>query len=219
MQAQHHIQKYRAVHVGIGKAIGRGVQFGVVFFANQPQRIKVCRQMATDAVGADDHQGADAIEHGAFDLIVRYFDTLRVGLFDDLFGGFGGLNVSRPLPVQRMGQIIVWHGGPVITCPTWTCGLGFGIGVTVAQFLEKGLPCFINRIGITCILGIKLLDIFGVMPLQEGGVVEFVGGGVFGHDGTSLGLGPYLLGPGWEETSIIPITEDATQRLTSRAIK
>ena len=34
------------------------------------QRVKIGDQMAPDAVGADDHQRADTVEHGAFDLVI-----------------------------------------------------------------------------------------------------------------------------------------------------
>jgi hypothetical protein len=46
-------------------------------------------QMAADAEGADQHQRADAVQNGAFQL--------RVGQADALFGGLAGDLVQRRL--------------------------------------------------------------------------------------------------------------------------
>ena len=82
LQAQDIVDEDRPVHVGLGEAIGFGVEFRLVGAVGHAQRIKIGGQVAPDAVGADDHDGADGVEHGTLDL--------RIGEGDAGFGGFGG---------------------------------------------------------------------------------------------------------------------------------
>ena len=58
LQPQHIVDEDRAIHVGIGKAVGCGIQFRVRGLVAHPQRVEVGGQVATRTVGGD--QLADA---------------------------------------------------------------------------------------------------------------------------------------------------------------
>ncbi len=144
------------------------------------KRVEIGDQMAADPVGADDHQRADAVQHRLLDLIVADRDARLGGFRLDLLGLFRGL---RPLAVQRGRHLIIRNRRPVGACPAWPLCLSLGVGLGRAKLAEEALPGFIDRIGIAGIAGLKLLDIFGVMALQERGCTEDVVGGLFGHGG------------------------------------
>ena len=84
LQAKHIVDEDRAIHIGIGKAVGFRIKLGVGGGLAHSQRVEIGDQMATDAVGADDHQRADTIENGALDLRIGHFDALGLGFRLDL---------------------------------------------------------------------------------------------------------------------------------------
>ena len=139
-------------------------------------------QVAPDPVGADDHQRADAVEHGALDLRVGHFDALGLGTRLDLvaraFDFGGGL---RPFAGEGCGQIIIGGGRPVTARPAWALRLGLCIGGCVAKGSEKGAPCLVDRARILGVLRVKLFKIGRVMALHEAGGVELVVGALVGH--------------------------------------
>lgn len=61
-QPQHAIDEDGAIKIGVGEAVGIGHQLAMNLTVGKTKRIEVgSGQMAHDAVGPDEHQGADGI--------------------------------------------------------------------------------------------------------------------------------------------------------------
>ena len=65
LEAQHLVDEDRAVEVGLREAVGLGPQLLVHLALGEAQRIEIGRQMPHGAIGADQHQRADAVLGGA----------------------------------------------------------------------------------------------------------------------------------------------------------
>ena len=178
-QPQHIVDEDRAVHVGFGKAVGGGVKFRVAAAVGHAQGVQIGGQMAADAVGADQHDGADAVEHRALDLVLRQGDAFFDGLLDDLFAG--GLGLDRPFAGERGGQVIGGHGRPIGAGPRRACGGALGLHVAVAKGAEELGPACINRGGVGGVAGGELVHVIGIGPVQERRGVEAGVWGLFGH--------------------------------------
>ena len=61
LEAEHVVDEDRAVEIGVGEAVGLGLQLRVHLALGEAQRIEVGGEMAHDAIGADQHQRADAV--------------------------------------------------------------------------------------------------------------------------------------------------------------
>ena len=85
LKPQHIVDKDRTIHVCFSEAVGFGVQLRVRCVFAHAQRVQICHQMTTDAVGTDDHQRADTIEYGGLDLLIADRDTFFSSLCFDLF--------------------------------------------------------------------------------------------------------------------------------------
>ncbi len=85
LKPQHIVDKDRPVHVGLGEAIGFRIKLGAWRRLAQAQRIKISGKVPANTIGADDHQGADTVQHGALDLIVGQGNALFLGLGCNLF--------------------------------------------------------------------------------------------------------------------------------------
>ena len=59
------IDEDRAVEIGVGEAVGLGLELLVHLALGEAQRIEVGGEMTHDAVGADHHDHADAVLGGA----------------------------------------------------------------------------------------------------------------------------------------------------------
>ena len=152
------------------------------------QGVKVGGQMAPDAVGADDHDGADAVQHSRFDLRRGQRNALFGGLFGDPFGGPLGDGRLGPFTGQRRGIVVIWHNRPVGARPGRACGLTLGVQIAVAKVAEKRGPIGID----TCRISGKLVDVIGVGPVKERACAELGVGGLFGHvlaSGFGAGMG------------------------------
>ena len=62
LQPKDIIDKNRAVPVGLGKAVGGRVELRMEWFGLERQRVELGKKMATDAVGADQHDSAERVE-------------------------------------------------------------------------------------------------------------------------------------------------------------
>ena len=61
LEAEHLVDEDRPVEIGVREAVGLGLQLLVHLALGEAQRIEVGGQMAHDAIGADQHQRADAV--------------------------------------------------------------------------------------------------------------------------------------------------------------
>ena len=57
LEAQDIADEDRPVHIGLGEAVGRGIELGMGLDRLQAQRIEIGLQMAAHAIGADEHAG------------------------------------------------------------------------------------------------------------------------------------------------------------------
>jgi hypothetical protein len=180
-QAQHIVDEDRAVHVGIRKTVGCGVEFRLVLGIALAQGIDIGGKMATDAVGADDHQGADRVEHGALDLVLGQLHVLFGGLGGDLFCRAFGIfrRRNRPFAGQGGGQIVHGLRRPVAPGPAWAIGGTAGVRLGIAYGFEEIGPSGIDGRGVGGVFGRELTDVVGVGPIKGGGVER--GGVVVGH--------------------------------------
>ena len=137
--------------------------------------------MTPDPKCANEHEGADTVQHGAFDGLIGDLNALFFGLGLDFFRDLFGLFLCWVFPRQSAGQIITGLRRPIGAGPGWTCGFAFDLDLAVAETCKEGLPGFIDGVGIIGVAGIELFELFRVVPLHEGGGVELVVGGLFGH--------------------------------------
>ncbi len=166
LQAEHVVDEDRPVHVGLGEAVGPGIELGMRLGLGEPQRVEIGDQMAADAVGADDHQRAHRIEHRLADLRLAQRRT-RLGaprphLVSDRPDKFG-----TPLPVQRRGQFVVRRRRPVGPRPGGPARVQRHVGIGIAEAGEERLPAVVNARGIRDEARMKLLDVIGVLALEE----------------------------------------------------
>ena len=86
LEAEHVVDEDRAVEVGLGEAVGLGAELGVGQLLLEPERVEVGLEVAADAVGADQHQRAQAVGDRLADLGLADRDALLGGLGPDLLG-------------------------------------------------------------------------------------------------------------------------------------
>ena len=80
LEAEHAVDEDRAVEVGVGEAVGFGLQLAVHLAVGEAERIEVGGEMAHDAIGADQHQRADAVLRRAQRGGRRHLEAERVRL-------------------------------------------------------------------------------------------------------------------------------------------
>src|SRR4029079_13758478 len=99
------------IHVAFGEAVGARIQFFLVLFRLESQRIELGVEMAADAIGANEHQRVNRIARRLQHVACGELDTFgpcrrRDSLADLLFG-------FSPLAIERRNQIAVGAHGPI----------------------------------------------------------------------------------------------------------
>ena len=61
LEPEHAVEEDRAVHVGIGEAVGARIELLLVLGRLEPERIEVGVEMAARPIGADQHQRMDRV--------------------------------------------------------------------------------------------------------------------------------------------------------------
>ena len=130
------------------------------FAFGQIERVEIGHQVAHDAVGADQHQSADAVlrraEAGDRGQIV----TGLLGARFDTAAQFGiGGSV---VPSQCALQILVIHTAISMPRPRWSLA-----GLAIVHAGEELAPLLGHAAGIALINGLHLLDIGGVGAVEE----------------------------------------------------
>ena len=103
-EPEHLVEENRAVEIGVGKAIGTRIELFLVVRRFEAERIELGVEMAARAIGADQHQRADRIAGGAFDVGRGQIDAAALRLRLDL--GADRLARFRPIAVERGDQIV-----------------------------------------------------------------------------------------------------------------
>ena len=95
LQPKYIVNENRPIHICLGETIGLRIKLGMFGFFTHAERVKIGGQMATNAVGTNDHQGANTVQNRPFDCIITDF-CARFGRFvRDFF--------SSPLCLGRYG--------------------------------------------------------------------------------------------------------------------
>ena len=187
LQPQDVVDEDGPVHVVGREAVGRGVELRVRRLPAHPERVEVGREVAPDAVGADQHQRADGVGDGAPQLRVADGAAGGLRLGGDLLACGTGLRrpaLRGPLARERGGDLVARLRRPVRARPGGAVRLRLGGGGLGAQLAEEGRPGFVHRAWIRGVARLEPLDVVGVRPVQERGGTEDVGG-LLGH-----GMGP-----------------------------
>src|SRR5690349_15117589 len=95
-----------AVHVGFGEAVRARIEFFLILFSFEIERIELGMKVATHAVSANEHERMNGVARCLHDIIGRKRDALGLRRGRDFFAklpfGFG------PLTVQGGNQVAVW---------------------------------------------------------------------------------------------------------------
>ena len=86
LQSQDIVQENWAIHVRICKPIILWIKrcFSILGVAHA-KGIKIGGQVTTHAIGADQHDGADTVQDGAFHRLIRNLDAFFFGFIGNLF--------------------------------------------------------------------------------------------------------------------------------------
>ncbi len=98
LEPEHVIEEDAAVEVGIRESVRARIDLLVVLGRLEAERIEIGVQMAADAVGADQHEGANRVTRRLLHLGGRDFDAGRLRLAADLVAE--GLLDLAPVAVE-----------------------------------------------------------------------------------------------------------------------
>ena len=142
----------RPLHVGVGEAVGLGIELGMALARLQLERIEAGLEVAAHAISADQHARADRILGRRLHRLDagqprrdyrRGRESRAVAIHDD------GVPTRRPA-----GSAQVLKHGPAV----------------ILEFREEALPTRVDGGGIFDVAGVKLGNERGVRARQYGGV-------------------------------------------------
>ncbi len=171
-EAEHVVDEDLAVVVGRRETVVFGFQLVVIVrLFGETERIEIGVQMAAHAIGADHHDGANAVACSLRDLFagqrcagraLRFaLCRLALQLVGDVLLDFG------PVAIERGNQFAIGGNRPVLSGPGRAFSVLLHIVGIIAQLREEIAPLRIDRIRIVLILGVQLLDIVGIAAIEE----------------------------------------------------
>ena len=166
-EPQHVVEENPAVEIGVGKAIAARIELLLVLRRFEAERIEIGVEMPARPIGANEHQRADRIAGGAFDVGGGKFDAARLRLRTD----FGADRACR------------------LRCPRRAARILGDIAGIVLQALEERLPLRVHRVGIGLEARVNVLDIGGIAAVKKRGKGE-CGVRVLARHGGSLKANP-----------------------------
>ena len=169
-EAEHMVEKNPAVEVGLAEAIRAWIELFLVLRRFEAERIEIGMEVAARPIGANEHQRPDRIAGGALDLGGSDVNTAGLGLRFQLAAD----RRARLLPagIKRSGQSIGgkrWPAGPL---PRWPLRVALDVCAIVFQTLEERLPRRIERLRVSLVAGIEVVDIGGIAAIKERGTGE-----------------------------------------------
>ncbi len=183
LETQHLVDEDRAVEVGVREAVGLRPQLLVDLALGEAERIEVGGEVAHHAIGADQHEGADAVLRGAQRGHRRQLEAgrRRLGIEPVLDLALGGAVVACERAKQVLVVVYLLHrprpGRTVVA-------VAFGRAVLLLQRGEEMPPLVADRSGVALILSLHLLDVGGIGALQEGSARKRVVLGLSAHVGS-----------------------------------
>ena len=145
------------------------------------QRIQVSNKVTTNTVGTDDHQRTDTVQDSAFHLLIAQAYALLSRLSLNFFTSAFDFGLWCPFASQGSSQIVCWHRWPIGAGPAGAFSGPFDRNFIVTHRLEECFPAFIDCSRVGGVARIHLFEVFGVVPLHEGGGVKLVVSRVVGH--------------------------------------
>ena len=151
----------------MGEAIAGRSESGAGTVYAHAQRLQSRREVATDAIGQDQQQGAQTVEHSAFELILIQRCACFTGLVADFFARFARLGRGWIFAGKGRCEIIHRHGWPIAPCPSGARGFRAHISIRIAHRRKKTTPLRVNSYRVRAVAGLQLFEIFRVMVLHE----------------------------------------------------
>ena len=169
LQPEHVVEKDATVEIAVGKAVAAGIELGMLPGGLKAERVEIGSQMAANAIGADQHQGADRVAGRLLHVGPGNFDAGLVGPFhhpraDPLFR-------LLPLALEDRDRAFA-DDRPMRLLPRGAAGAAQHVGGVVLEACEEGLPLGVERLGIGFVLRIEVFDIGGVAAIEKRGQGE-----------------------------------------------
>src|SRR5271169_1175883 len=165
-EPQNFVEEDRTVEIGVGETIGARLELAFGLARLERQRIEIGVEMPARPIGADQHQGANGIAGGAFDIGRRNIDTarlcLRLHFAAERLAGFG------PIAVERGNQFAAFGHRPIRPRPGWAARVLDDIARVVLEALEERLPLGVDRFWVGLVAGVEVFDVVGVAAVQKG---------------------------------------------------
>ena len=165
LEAQHVVDEDLAVPVGLGEAVGRGMQLLVIDLLLEVQGIEVRMQVTAHAVGADHHQRANRVARLLLDVGIGQGRALLLCLGLQLVADC--LLHRRPVAVEGIDQIAVRGNRPVGTLPGCAARLLEDVRLFVSQIGEEVAPRLVERAGVFLVARVEIFDIRCVAAVKK----------------------------------------------------
>src|SRR5579883_1209155 len=156
LKAEHAVDEDRPVVIGLGEAIGRGIEIGVIGPAHEAERIEIGDEVAAHAIGADEGERAQRIER-------RLARLRRCGLGQSN----GGMTIAG-----RCGMAIGDDMAALGAAPGGTFELLEDSRTLVREVVKKAAPTGVYRTGILQVARIELRDKCSVGAVEERGLIQ-----------------------------------------------
>ncbi len=152
LQAEDVVEEELAVQIGLGEAVGTGVELRVLIAAGEAKRVEIGEQVAANPIGADQHHDPQMIDDQP--------PRALAAEIDDLAAECCGRGQRRRQPVA----------GPRVCGGAATLEQRPGLR---AELVEIGAPARVDRAGIGQITGIQILDEGAIAAVEECGLLKF----------------------------------------------
>ena len=167
LEPQHLVDEDRAVEVGLREAVGLGAQLLVDLALGQTERIEVGGQVPHHAIGADQHQRADAVLGGAQGHRRAHLEA--GGLCPRLQAAADVLLGGAVVAGQGAQQLAIAFGIQLIERPgPGRPGVAVLALLLLVQAGEEVPPLVAHRARIALVLRLHVLDVGGIGAVQEG---------------------------------------------------
>ena len=166
-KAEHAVEEDRPVEVGIGEAVGLGLQFLVDLAVVEAEWIEVGNEVAHHAIGADQHQRADAVLRRAHRRDRVHLEALGVGLLRDALAD--ALFHRAIVAGQRTDKVTIGRQLLQRRAPGRRSASVAFASALFLQALEKVSPLVADRPWVLLVLGLHLFDVGGIRSGKERG--------------------------------------------------
>ncbi len=162
-EAEEPIDEDRPVEIGLGEAVSRRVEIGVIVPIGEAERIEIGDHVTAGAIGADEVHRAHGIERGLMHLLGKRRGRVAVRR-----------RRRRGMAIGDQGL-----GGPA---PAGALELIFDVSGLVFERGKEPPPALIDACRVLDKTGVKLGDVLGIEAGQKGGLVGL------GHGGCDFAL-------------------------------